>query len=851
MAQYRSPMSVSAEATDWRAEARRASFLFQDGVLLCMTVSAFDALGLLDGKPYDTGGLPGTGYLRAAWHCLAAVGWIEPDTAPAWTERGTEALRYRARLAAGGAFLARFDDNAPDCWTAPWDTATEAAFAALLQDHERWRADADPADPLTAYLDAALLVPAVLTLRGTGRLHRPTGDFARLFTLLGWLDDGGWTEPGLACLDFADHCGLVGSYLPMLSRLRALFRGELVVAPGEGEWHCQRRINVEASSAAHRRYFADADSIFEEIFRRSPRPAFVADMGCGDGSWLAHLHGLLGDGVRYVGIDVSSVALDRAREVLRDADVPDPLLLIGDITDPDALRGQLAEHGLAIEDGLHIRSFLDHDRTYIGTDPRGNVPGWSSGAYIAPDGSPLSAAEVESDLVAHLERWRPHVGTYGLVVIEAHGVAPRVARHQAGATHSAALDAYHALSHQYLVEYSAFLRCCGLAGLQPVAHLERRYPKNKPFVAVSANHLLTERPELSDAPAERHDTWRPGPEDDLADGAGLHRLLYVDGVLARPRGWCSGATGVVVRDMLQAVEARIEGARPGDAVRVLDYGAGTGFASIELAKACLERNVVPRLAERGATFELHLVDLPNGWFAQGYELLRDISWTRFHALREPGGGTFRRLRDVLAGRQVDAVLANMVFHLLPDKAMRRAAASIAEVLRPGGVLSFSAPDIADRRADSVLFHDPNRLMRRYWLAALDGDDPGGLPPVLREAAASVRPETRASARRRADRRILPTPVHSEALAAALSPYFDGSIERRTYEYLAEEVLLTALVPANQREYLAELPDARTREAVIRHLLLDRVLPELMSGPAGTAHGVNVEWKLGRFTCRPA
>jgi hypothetical protein len=90
-----------------------------------------------------------------------------------------------------------------------------------------------------------------------------------------------------------------------------------------------------------------------------------------------------------------------------------------------------------------------------------------------------------------------------------------------------------------------------------------------------------------------------------------------------------------------------------------------------------------------------------------------------------------------------------------------------------------------------------------------------------------------------------------AVVSALEPYFEGSVERRTYEYLAEECLLTALVPANQQEYFAEIPDRRLREKVIRHLLLDRVLPELMSGPAGTAHGVNVEWKLGRYTCRPA
>ena len=62
--------------------------------------------------------------------------------------------------------------------------------------------------------------------------------------------------------------------------------------------------------------------------------------------------------------------------------------------------------------------------------------------------------------------------------------------------------------------------------------------------------------------------------------------------------------------------------------------------------------------------------------------------------------------------------------------------------------------------------------------------------------------------------------------------------------------MTALVPANQTEYLAEIAEDRLREGVIRHLMRERVLPELMGGPAGTALGLNIEWKLGRCARRP-
>src|SRR6202043_2184180 len=98
----------------------------------------------------------------------------------------------------------------------------------------------------------------------------------------------------------------------------------------------------------------------------------------------------------------------------------------------------------------------------------------------------------------------------------------------------------------------------------------------------------------------------------------------------------SGATGYVVAGALAAVEARLATARRGDVIRVLDYGAGTGLATIEFLKACRERRIAQRLERLGATLEVHLVDLPSSWFAYGFELLRDCRWTRFHSLSAPG-----------------------------------------------------------------------------------------------------------------------------------------------------------------------------------------------------------------------
>lgn len=852
---------------DYKENARRRHFLYQDGMVVSSIIRALDSLGLLEAGPGKQCGLPETGYLGVVRRCLASVGWFDGNAVPGtWTASGQAALRHRDHLVQAGHFLARFDSSEHDSWETPWDAETLDAFSAAVRQFEQWHADIEKDELVEAYLEGALLVPAMLSLRACEGSDRPLKVAEHLLTLLGWVDvECNWTRKGQAFRNFSDHFGLAGSYLPMLARLEDLLRGRLVVSPGGHEWHCGRKLNVQASSAAHRRYFADADPIFSEIFTHGHSPSFIADMGCGDGSWLAHLHFIIGDSVRYVGIDASPVALDNAREKLRAAGVRDPLLLLGDVASPLELGKQLAEHGLPIEDGLHIRSFLDHDRTYHGGS-LSDVPCSASGAYVAPDGTPLSAAEVEADLVAHLERWKPYIGKHGMVLLEAHCVPPQVACQHLGALHSVAFDTYHGLSHQYPVEYSTFMNCCQRAGLTAVSHLERRYPTTRPFVAVSVNRFVCAQPypleiiqprgqnrqPRTAATTGQHPAatahpgdWRPEPGSDLDDGRGLHELLYSEGLLSQPRRWSAGATGVVVREVMAAINARAQQARRGDVIRVLDYGAGTGLASIELSKVCIAHDLPERLADLGIGFELHLVDLPTAWFAQGFELLKDVPWVRFHSLRGDDR-PFRDLIEVTEGNHVDVVMANMVFHLLREGAMRHAADSITAVLKPGGKLVFNAPDLAPSTRHSLLFHDPNRLLRRHWLDALDAADPSDCPAPLRDAVARARSARRPDAQERANRRILPTPQSIEGVAGALGRSMAGATSRQTFELLAEESLATALVPSNQAEYLSEVTDRRTREAVIRYIMREYVHPELLSGPAGTGLGFNVEWKFGVF-----
>jgi SAM-dependent methyltransferase len=552
-----------------------------------------------------------------------------------------------------------------------------------------------------------------------------------------------------------------------------------------------------------------------------------------------------------VGIDASPTALQRARERLDAAGV-DAVLLRGDVTDPDRLATDLDQHGLRIEDGLHIRAFLDHERTFRGDGAGLAAPGWSSGAYLDADGRAVDGEALERDLITHLERWARHTATHGMVVLEAHCVAPRIARRNLGTLHSVAFDAHQAYSHQYPIEHAAFLRCAQIAGLRPEGRHERRYPADRSFVTISLNRFVAdggaEPLPAVDPDAAREDTWRPEAGVDLEDGRALHAMLFEDGDLRSPRLWHYAPTGSVVSGALEAIQDRLGAVGDRDVIRVLDYGAGTGTATIELLKACRERGVDRRLADAGATLELHLVDRPSSWYAQGYEVLGDQAWTRFHSIASEDGG-FRPLLEVTGGRRMDAVMTNMVLHLIPPKALPAAAEQLASVLEPGGRLVWSSPDLGPAGAHAVLLHDPNRALRSRWLELLHGTNGVSPSPVVRDAVEAARreldPEALRAAQERAERRILPHPLASDVIAA-LDAHLEGGVETRAYEMLSDEIVDGLLVPSNQAEYLPEIADRDVREAVVRELMTGEVIPAIQQGPAGTALGLNLHWTLGRF-----
>lgn len=894
---------------------RKRLFLHQDGFILTMLLGALREHGVMDlfadGRAHSVGDIaqrtPATpAHLHVALRCLAQQGWLSREGMP-----GTDALAYRltdlGRAVAPvfplyddlGRFLrqhmpldksllngsgpaprrefAQWVDRALDDWSLPDLGAEELR------------------DQVHHHLNGNLALGIMLGLWNLDYFDAPwpsagkdqaIADAMRFLTHLGWFDRARevWTTEGRIACGHALHYGMVGSYYPMLTELNSLLFGNRAIHAGDnaaGEWHVDRRLNVLASSAAHARYFRDADDIFIDIFNREPiaeQPAFVADNGCGDGAWLKHIYALVAKRTKrgkhladypllMAAADYNAAALDVARKTLADSGTPS-LVLFGDITEPERFARDLAAHGLDIANGLHIRAFIDHNRRYRGAEPttNGGPADQSTGAYVDDLGQVIPNRALEQNLIAHLRGWAPYVDRHGLVLLEAHCVDPRVAAREVGEVHNIVFDTYHGFSQQYPVDFEVFMQAAGAAGFAPTLYHQRRHPSRKPFVSISINHFRVPKQEdaipkgpTSDA---RTRDWRPDGSESLADGEALHRLLYVDGDLHRPQAWCANPTALLLHDALAVIDARLEAIRAGVRAReiqVMDYGTGTGLAVIELLKVLRDRGALRTLDALDAKLTIHMLDIPSGWFAKGYELLKDCGYVRFASIRAPDG-TFLPPASLLGGKRMDLAIASMVFHLVPPAALGRMVDGLGDVMAEDGVLLWNSPDIGPAPRDAALFHEPNRALRRRLLEILD--DPSRLDPILNRLTADERaqyadlpsrlaeigsrrtPAARAAAQAAADRQILPVANDAGTIEKPFARRFDGKIFAKSFEIRPADSLAAMLVPANQR-YLPEIDDLGLRRRVTTLLMGHEILPALCEGSAGTTYGLSLHWTFGR------
>lgn len=374
------------------------------------------------------------------------------------------------------------------------------------------------------HIEGALISPLIVRLGMSGLFHKyfmeasfSADEFHKnpvffqkildRLVKLGWFVKVGknyqFTETGLFFARRAAAYGVTVSYLPMFSQLEDLLYGSpskiREIKDGEDEKHVDREMNVWGSGGAHSTYFKVIDEFIMDIFNRplDEQPKGILDMGCGNGALLQHLYEVI---ERYtlrgrhlddyplflVGADYNQAALKVTRANLIKNDIWAKVIW-GDIGDPDRLSKDLKnDYNISLDELLNIRTFLDHNRIWEGTEETDRVS-TSTGAY-AFRGKRLKNNLVEESLKQHLQKWAPYVQRYGLLLIELHTLSPEITSKNLGKTAATAYDATHGFSDQYILEVDVFHQICKEAGLNPDEKLFKKFPANN-LATVSINYL--------------------------------------------------------------------------------------------------------------------------------------------------------------------------------------------------------------------------------------------------------------------------------------------------------------------------------------------------------------------------
>lgn len=501
----------------------------------CRRLKIFDALDTetwlqAEELAVRTGVEPG--YLRIALHLLQSMGWLEQacdaDNDGVDSYRLTGLADPRAVPEGIGILYA----------VAPAALAESGRHHDVLATWLRKISLQSEHVPAVALVAGPVLAPLLYLLHQHGLGGNSALDVLIHFpdalreAVLDYFVRQGWAIPahlpgaadgtvanGLALTGLGKHLierapvmGIALSYRPMLAQLDAILTGQaksvFSLDAGGSETHIDRTLNVLASGFQHHRYFHDAEQIVLSLFDNADfasQPRYIADMGCGDGSFLLQLY----DAVRnrsqrgpvlenwpltLIGIDLNDAALQATGRTL--GNVPH-CLMQGDINDPQRLLRDLQKRGMEPDQVLHVRSFLDHNFAARGdadgapvpaAGTTGHFPLVPGGVYVDADGGTLAPAELVLRWRAHLARWSTLLNGHGLVVVESHCLDAGWIRRTLAQSENLYFDHLHAYSGQYLIDAELFLVLAANVGLfaDPAP---RRYPRSLPYCRATLSHF--------------------------------------------------------------------------------------------------------------------------------------------------------------------------------------------------------------------------------------------------------------------------------------------------------------------------------------------------------------------------
>lgn len=525
-----------------KQQLRGSIFRHLDGIATATSANALHKKGVLayllehknvSLKTLTTEFKANEGYLNIALRILASQGWLiqhldnKKNTVSYETNNLSDRAFQYAPLYEDPVHLLNYTVKLSD---EPIGidafSALEKVFTAFEKSYGMDASDKNSIEyQILKHIEGVIIAPIIVRLGMNGlfhkyfmeasftaeEYHKNPESFKKIldfFTHLGWFlkkkNTYRFTNEGLFFAKRASAYGVTVSYLPTFIHLDELIFGNSNIlktdSPDETEKHVHREMNVWGSGGAHSTYFKVIDQVIIKLFNKpiDEQPKGILDMGCGNGAFIQHIF----DVIEYqtlrgkmldeyplllVGADFNQAALKVTRANLIKADIWAKVIW-GDIGRPDILAKDLKEdYNIELKDLLNVRTFLDHNRIWEAPQTLTNRVSNSSGAY-ASIGKRLNNNHVEDSLLEHLNKWKPFVERFGLLMIELHTVNPEFVAKNIGKTAATAYDATHGYSDQYILEVDVFNKVAKEAGLHPDPNYFAKFPNNE-LATVSVNLL--------------------------------------------------------------------------------------------------------------------------------------------------------------------------------------------------------------------------------------------------------------------------------------------------------------------------------------------------------------------------